>query len=91
MTLFESGTSNGKKIAIVGSGPAGLSAARELCRLGYDVTIYEAEEKAGGLNQYGIVSFRLPQAHRTMGSRTSEKLGVDIKTNHRVGDRYLYR
>jgi dihydropyrimidine dehydrogenase (NAD+) subunit PreT len=51
---------NGFKVAIVGAGPAGLSAARDLARLGYQVTVYEAKEKAGGLNTYGIVSFRLP-------------------------------
>jgi len=60
--LFEKGKANGKKVAIVGGGPAGLSAARELARFGYDVTIFEAEKQAGGLNTYGIVSFRLPQA-----------------------------
>lgn len=86
VTLFESAPSNGKKIAIVGSGPAGLSAARELRRLGYEVTIYEAEEDAGGLNQYGIVSFRLPQHIVQWEVEQVKKLGVDIKTNHRVGD-----
>ena len=60
--LFQAGKPNGKKVAIVGGGPAGLSAARELARFGYEVTIYEAEEEAGGLNTYGIVSFRLPQS-----------------------------
>ena len=54
--LFKPGKKNGKRVAIVGGGPAGLSAARELGLLGYDVTIFEAEEKAGGLNTYGIVS-----------------------------------
>ena len=61
-TLFQAGEKNGKTVAIIGAGPAGLSAARELARFGYKVTIFEAEEKAGGLNTYGIVSFRLPQA-----------------------------
>lgn len=86
VTLFESATSNGKKIAIIGSGPAGLSAARELRRLGYAVTIYEAEAQAGGLNQYGIVSFRLPQHIVQWEVEQVIKLGVEIKTNHRVGD-----
>ena len=59
--LFQPGKKNGKTVAIIGGGPAGLAAARELGLLGYDVTIFEAEEKAGGLNTYGIVSFRLPK------------------------------
>ncbi|MFJ8260464.1 NAD(P)-dependent oxidoreductase [Rummeliibacillus sp. NPDC094406] len=86
VTLFEAAPSNGKKVAIIGSGPAGLSAARELCRLGYAVTIYEAEAEAGGLNQYGIVSFRLPQHIVQWEVEQVKKLGVEIKTNHRVGD-----
>ncbi|NQD65375.1 NAD(P)-binding protein, partial [Bacillus haikouensis] len=56
--LFEAGEPNGKKVGIIGGGPAGLSSARELARLGYEVTIYEAAKEAGGLNTYGIVSFR---------------------------------
>lgn len=86
ITLFEAAPSNGKRIAIVGSGPAGLSAARELSRLGYSVTIYEAESEAGGLNQFGIVSFRLPQHIAQWEVEEVRKLGVDIKTNKRVGD-----
>jgi len=84
-TLFEPGLSNGKSVAIVGGGPAGLSAARELARLGYEVTIYEAADKAGGLNTYGIVSFRLPQSISYWEVEQVEKLNVAIKTNTRVG------
>lgn len=84
-TLFEPGTSNGKSVAIVGGGPAGLSAARELARFGYEVTIFEAAEKAGGLNTYGIVSFRLPQAISYWEVDQVEKLNVTINTNTRVG------
>lgn len=84
-SLFNAGKRNGKKVAIVGGGPAGLSAARELGRLGYSVTIYESEEKAGGLNTYGIVSFRLPQDISLWEVEQVEKLGVEIKTNTRVG------
>lgn len=85
VTLFEKGEPNGKRVAIVGAGPAGLSAARELARLGYAVTIYEAKEKAGGLNTYGIVSFRLPQEIPLWEVEQVEALGVTIKTNTRVG------
>ncbi|MGP7818025.1 NAD(P)-dependent oxidoreductase [Niallia sp. 01092] len=84
-TFFEANKSNGKKVAIVGGGPAGLSAARELGRLGYEVTIFEAEEKAGGLNTYGIVSFRLPKEISYWEVEQVMKLNVDIRTNTRVG------
>ena len=83
--LFKPGAPNGKSVAIVGGGPAGLSAARELARFGYDVTIFEAGEKAGGLNTYGIVSFRLPQSISYWEVEQVEKLNVTIKTNTRVG------
>ncbi|MED3874282.1 NAD(P)-dependent oxidoreductase [Lysinibacillus capsici] len=83
--LFKAGPHNGQKIAIVGAGPAGLSAARELSRLGYQVTIYEAEAKAGGLGSYGIVAFRLPNDVVDWEVEQIEQLGVDIQTNTVVG------
>ncbi|WHY80133.1 NAD(P)-dependent oxidoreductase [Neobacillus sp. WH10] len=84
-SLFQSGVSNGKTVAVIGGGPAGLSAARELARLGYDVTIFEAAEKAGGLNTFGIVSFRLPQKISFWEVEQVEKLNVKIRTNTVVG------
>jgi dihydropyrimidine dehydrogenase (NAD+) subunit PreT len=84
--LFEAGEPNGKKVGIVGGGPAGLSAARELARFGYEVTIYEAAEKAGGLNTYGIVSFRLPQSISYWEVDQVKRLNVDIRTNTKVGE-----
>ncbi|WML42383.1 NAD(P)-dependent oxidoreductase [Neobacillus sp. OS1-2] len=84
-TLFQPGESNGKTVAVIGGGPAGLSAARELARLGYDVTVFEASEKAGGLNTYGIVSFRLPQSISFWEVEQVEKLNVNIRTNTVVG------
>ncbi|MGJ7922651.1 NAD(P)-dependent oxidoreductase [Neobacillus sp. LXY-4] len=83
--LFEPTQKNGKTVAIVGAGPAGLSAAWELALLGYTVTMFEAEEKAGGLNSYGIVSFRLPQAIPAWEVKQVESLGVQIRTRSRVG------
>ncbi|QNG59009.1 NAD(P)-dependent oxidoreductase [Metabacillus idriensis] len=83
--LFKAGDKNGKSVAIVGGGPAGLSAARELALLGYSVTIFEAEKHAGGLNTYGIVSFRLPQAISFWEVQQVKNLDVEIRTNTRVG------
>lgn len=83
--LFTAGTGNGRKVAVIGGGPAGLSAARELARCGFGVTIYEAKEQAGGLNTYGIVSFRLPQEIALWEVEQVRKLGVDIRTGVRVG------
>ncbi|TKC18922.1 NAD(P)-dependent oxidoreductase [Robertmurraya kyonggiensis] len=83
--LFSVGEKIGKSVAIVGGGPAGLSAARELALLGYDVTIFEAEEKAGGLNTYGIVSFRLPKAVSYWEVEQVASMDVEIRTNTRVG------
>ncbi|WP_281975402.1 NAD(P)-dependent oxidoreductase [Halobacillus litoralis] len=83
--LFEPGEKNGKRIAVVGGGPAGLSAARELARFGYDVTIFEAEAEAGGLDTYGIVSFRLPQDISRWEVDQVKQLDVEIRTNTRVG------
>jgi dihydropyrimidine dehydrogenase (NAD+) subunit PreT len=83
--LFAAGQSNGKSVAIIGGGPAGLSAARELARFGFAVTIFEAKEQAGGLDTYGIVSFRLPQSVSLWEVEQVRKLGVDIRTNTKVG------
>lgn len=85
LVLFEPGKKTGKSIAIVGGGPAGLSAARELALFGYEVTIFEAEEKAGGLNRYGIVPFRLPLQVSDWEVQQVASLSVDIRTNTRVG------
>ncbi|MCM3601398.1 NAD(P)-dependent oxidoreductase [Robertmurraya korlensis] len=83
--LFKAGKKNGTRVAIIGGGPAGLSAARELGILGYDVTIFEAAEHAGGLNTYGIVSFRLPKEVSYWEVEQVESVDVKIKTNTKVG------
>jgi glutamate synthase (NADPH/NADH) small chain len=84
-TLFTAGQSNGLRVAVIGGGPAGLSAARELARFGFHVTIFEAKAQAGGLNTYGIVSFRLPQEISLWEVEQVRKLGVEIRTNVKVG------
>lgn len=84
--LFKAGKKNGKTVAIVGSGPAGLSTARELARLGYEVTIFEAKSEAGGLDTFGIVPFRLPKDISLWEVEQVENLGVEIRTNTEIGE-----
>ncbi|MBD3163522.1 MAG: NADPH-dependent glutamate synthase [Candidatus Eisenbacteria bacterium] len=76
---------NGKKIAIIGSGPAGMSAAADLIRLGYAVTIYEALHRAGGVLIYGIPEFRLPKHIVDFEIENLRSLGVEIVLNTLVG------
>lgn len=76
---------NGKKVAVVGGGPAGLTCAGELARRGYDVTIFEAFHVAGGVLMYGIPEFRLPKAIVQKEIHTLEELGVHISTNMVIG------
>ena len=83
--LFAPGPATGKTVAIVGGGPAGLSAARELAVMGHAVTIFERDELAGGLNTYGIVPFRLPTDVAVWEAEQVRRLGVDIRTGVTVG------
>lgn len=76
---------NGHKVAVVGAGPAGLTAAGDLARLGYDVTIFEALHLAGGVLMYGIPEFRLPKAIVQKEIQKLKDMGVDIVTNYVVG------
>jgi glutamate synthase (NADPH/NADH) small chain len=76
---------NGKKVAVVGSGPAGITCAGELIKKGYDVTVFEALHKPGGVLSYGIPEFRLPKALVAKEIENVQKLGVDIETNVIVG------
>lgn len=80
--------STGKKVAIVGSGPAGLTAAGELARAGHDVTIYEALHKPGGVLVYGIPEFRLPKSIVAQEVERLEDLGVKIECNVIIGRTY---
>ena len=77
---------NGKKVAVIGSGPAGLTCAGDLAKLGYDVTIFEALHKAGGVLVYGIPEFRLPK-DRVVGPEVEnvKSLGVKIETDVIIG------
>lgn len=81
----EKPVSNGRKVAVVGAGPAGLTAAGDLARLGYEVTVFEALHVAGGVLMYGIPEFRLPKAIVQKEIDTLKDLGVEIVTNFVVG------
>lgn len=79
-------TMNGKRVAVIGSGPAGLTCAGDLAKLGYDVTIFEALHKAGGVLSYGIPEFRLPKTKVVDAEIENVKsLGVKIETNVVIG------
>ena len=77
--------SAGRKVAVVGSGPAGLTAAADLARLGYHVTVFEALHLPGGVLAYGIPEFRLPRTILNSEINFIKSLGVEIKTNFIVG------
>lgn len=77
---------NGKKVAVIGAGPAGLTCAGDLAKKGYDVTIFEALHKAGGVLSYGIPEFRLPKNKVVLAEvENIKKLGVKIETNVIIG------
>ena len=77
--------SNGHRVAIIGSGPAGLTCAGDLAKMGYDVTVFEALHLAGGVLVYGIPEFRLPKSVVAREVETLKKLGVKIETNMVIG------
>jgi len=79
---------NHKKVAVIGSGPAGLTVASDLVKRGYGVTLFEALHKTGGVLVYGIPEFRLPKAIVQAEVDFVESLGVEIKTNSLIGTLY---
>ncbi len=81
----ETAAPNGHKVAIVGSGPSGLTCAGDLAKKGYSVTIYEALHKAGGVLVYGIPEFRLPKAIVQKEIDNLKSMGVKIETNMIIG------
>ncbi len=85
-TRTEVAAANGHKVAVIGSGPAGLACAYDLAKLGYDVTIFEALHRPGGVLEYGIPEFRLPKDKIVAAEIEDVKaLGVKIETNVIVG------
>ena len=85
--FVEKAPANGKRVAIVGGGPAGLTCAGDLARLGYQVTIFEAFQVAGGVLMYGIPEFRLPKSIVQQEIKTLEKMGVEIQPDMVIGIR----
>jgi len=79
---------NGLKVAVVGAGPAGLTCAGDLAKMGYQVTIFEALHLAGGVLVYGIPQFRLPKEIVAQEIETLKAIGVEIKTNSIIGKTY---
>ena len=85
MTAPQKKASTGRRVAVVGAGPAGLTAAAELARMGYRVTLFESLHAAGGVLMYGIPEFRLPKEIVKAEIGAVLDLGVELKLNHLVG------
>lgn len=83
--VFQAGASNGRTVGIIGSGPAGLSCATYLARLGYAVTIYDRRTLPGGLDTYAMAEYKMPMSVSTDEARMVERLGVSFKLNTEVG------
>ncbi|HET8745663.1 MAG TPA: glutamate synthase subunit beta, partial [Ramlibacter sp.] len=76
----------GKKVAVVGSGPAGMAAAQQLARVGHDVTLFEKNDRVGGLLRYGIPDFKMEKHHIDRRVKQMEAEGVTIRTGVMVGE-----
>ncbi len=76
----------GKKVAVVGSGPAGLAASQQLARAGHDVTLFEKNDRVGGLLRYGIPDFKMEKSHIDLRVAQMEQEGVTVRTGVMVGD-----
>lgn len=85
ISIPEVAESNGKKVAVVGSGPAGLAFAGDMAKYGYDVTVFEALHEIGGVLKYGIPEFRLPNKIVDVEIHNLEKMGVHFMKNTIIG------
>lgn len=83
--LFSPAPKNGKSVGVIGAGPSGLACAAELALMGYDVTIYEAKKKPGGLDTWGIAPYKMTQQDSLNEVKLVESLGVKIRTGVAVG------
>ncbi len=82
--FFEKGKPTGKKVAVIGGGPAGLACAHELARLGHEAVVFEASEKAGGLNAYGVAPYKYTNAEAAEEVDYVSGIGFEIRTGQRV-------
>ncbi|HLQ59413.1 MAG TPA: FAD-dependent oxidoreductase, partial [Gemmatimonadales bacterium] len=85
LKLFEPGKRTGKRVAIVGAGPAGLACARDLRRCGHDVTVFEAKTQPGGLNTYGIAEYKLKADVALAEAHDILDLGVELRLGIAIG------
>lgn len=83
--VLKAGEPNGKSVGVVGSGPAGLSCATYLARLGYDVTVYDRKPLPGGLDTYGMAEYKMTQRVSTEEARAVERLGVKFRLETEIG------
>lgn len=82
--IFHAGAPNGRSVAIIGSGPAGLSCATYLARLGYDVTVYDKKSLPGGLDTYGMAEYKMTQAVSVKEAEQAARLGVKFQMNTEI-------
>ena len=90
LDILKAGAPNGKSVGVVGSGPAGLSCATYLARLGYDVTVYERKELPGGLDTYGMAEYKMTQRVSTDETQAVERLGVKFRLGVEVGSDFTF-
>ena len=83
-TFFEPGPATGKKVAIIGAGPAGLTCAHELRRIGHEVTVFEGQSLPGGLDTYGVAAYKVSTDFALAEIERIVSIGIDLKLNHRV-------
>lgn len=82
--IFSKGEPNGRSVGVIGSGPAGLSCSTYLSRLGYDVTVYERKEKAGGLDTYGMAEYKMPQSVSLSEAEHVAAIGAKFMLNTEI-------
>jgi dihydropyrimidine dehydrogenase (NAD+) subunit PreT len=82
--IFQGGDANGKSVGIIGSGPAGLSCAAYLARLGYEVTVYDKKQLPGGLDTYGMAEYKMTQAVSVKEAEQVARLGVNFQLNTEI-------
>ncbi|MDL1874412.1 FAD-binding protein, partial [Cytophagia bacterium CHB2] len=83
--FFERGADTGKRVAVIGAGPAGLACAHELAKHGVEAVIFEAKEIAGGLNAYGIAAYKMTTDFALAEVEYVKQIGIDIRTNTPIG------